>query len=99
MTGSAEGVVNGVRQSVALKLIPLSDQSTYAVIDQWPGEGKWVLAFTMKNPHFGQQSAIVRLDGGAVDWAGISRLNRAASREDVEAALKAPLSTASVAAR
>lgn len=99
VTGSAEGVVNGTRRSVALKLIPLSDRSTYAVTDQWPSEGKWVLAFTMTNPRFGQQSAIVRLEGGTVDWAGISRLNRAPSKADLEAALKAPSSTESIAAR
>jgi hypothetical protein len=99
VTGIAEGLVNGVRQSVALKLIPLSDQSTYAVTDQWPDEGRWVLTLAMTNPRFGQQSAIVRVNPGGVDWAGITRFNRAPSKEDVEAALKAPASTSSVAAR
>lgn len=85
--GTAEGIVNGKRESVALKLIPLSAQSTYAVPQQWPSDGKWVVTFTMMNPHFGQQSALVKVDGGTVDWAGISRLSHAATKEDVEAAL------------
>jgi hypothetical protein len=95
VTGTAEGVVNGMRRTMALKLIPLSDQSTYAVIDQWPSEGKWVLAFTMTNPRFGQQSAVVKVESGAVAWAGISRFNHAATKEDIETAL----STTAVAAR
>lgn len=99
VTGSAEGIVNGARESVALKLIPLSGESTYAVTQQWPSEGKWVLTFTMTNPHFGQQSAFVRVEPGGMDWAGITRVNRALAKADVEAALKAPFSTAPVAAR
>lgn len=97
--GMAEGVVNGARQSVALNLIPLQDTGTYAVTQQWPSEGKWVLTFAMTNPRFGQQGAIVRMDGGSVDWSEISRLNRAPMKEDVNAALKMPVATAAVAAR
>lgn len=96
VTGTAEGIVNGARESMALKLIPLSGQTTYAVMQQWPNDGKWVLAFVMTNPHFGgQQSAIVKVDGASVDWAGITRVNRAATNEDVQAALN----TSAVAAR
>ena len=97
--GTAEGIVNGTRQTVALNLIPLRDESTYVVTRQWPNEGKWVLTFTMTNPHFGQQAAIVRVDAGGVDWAGISRLSHAPAKEDVEAALKKSSDTAAVAAR
>jgi hypothetical protein len=99
VTGTAEGLVNGARQSMALKLIPLSGQSTYAVTQQWPSEGTWVLALVMTHPHFGQQSALIRVDGGAVDWAGITRFNHAPAKEDIQAALKARLGTAAVAAR
>jgi hypothetical protein len=99
VTGTAEGIVNGARESVALKLIPLSGESTYAVARQWPSEGKWVLTFTMTNPHFGQQSALVGVEPGGMDWAGITRVNRELAKADVDAALKGPFSSASVAVR
>lgn len=99
VSGSAEGIVNGKRESAALKLIPISGQGMYAVTRQWPGDGKWVVTITMTNPRFGQQSAILRVDGAAVDWAGITRLSRAPTSEDVEAALEAPGAVGAVAAR
>jgi hypothetical protein len=96
LTGSAEGIVNGKRESLALRLTPISGQTTYAVTRQWPSEGKWVLAFVMTNPHFGgQQSAIIKVEGDSVDWGDIVRLNRGATKEDVDAALN----TMAVAAR
>jgi hypothetical protein len=45
VTGRAEGLVQGRRQSVALKLVPAGTPGTYAVRRQWPAEGKWVLVF------------------------------------------------------
>ena len=41
ITGTAEGMANGTRQSVAVTLIPVSP-GIYAVQRQWP-EGQWVL--------------------------------------------------------
>lgn len=96
VTGTAEGILNGRHESVALKLIPLSAQSTYAVTQQWPAQGNWVLTFVMANPRFqGQQSAIVKVEGGSVDWAGIKRVPRTPTKDDIEAALN----TTAVAAR
>ncbi len=46
VTGRAEGIIDGKRQSVALKLTPGSKPGAYAVRKQWPAEGKWVLVFT-----------------------------------------------------
>jgi hypothetical protein len=66
------------------------------VTQQWPAQGNWVLTFAMANPHFqGQQSAIVKVEGGSVDWAGIKRLARTPTKDDIEAALN----TTAVAAR
>src|SRR5688500_18544804 len=41
ITGTAEGMVNGARQSVTVKLIPVTP-GVYAVQRQWP-DGQWVL--------------------------------------------------------
>lgn len=44
ITGTAEGFVNGVRQSVALDLVAVDPaQGVYAVQPQWPDSGQWVL--------------------------------------------------------
>lgn len=42
ITASAEGMVKGARQSVALKIIPTSKSGVYAVYRNWP-EGDWVV--------------------------------------------------------
>lgn len=41
--GTAEGLVNGVRQSVVLKLTALARPGVYAVDQNWPVEGVWVV--------------------------------------------------------
>src|SRR5437764_533120 len=45
MTGTATGVVKGQRQTITLKVIALSEPGMYAVTQQWPAEGRWVLQF------------------------------------------------------
>jgi hypothetical protein len=45
LSGTAEGIVNGRRQSVALELSPTS-KGVVRVKQQWPSEGTWVLAIT-----------------------------------------------------
>jgi len=88
VTATAEGVVNGKRQTIPLKLIALSAQSTYALTRQWPADGKWVITLVEQNPKFnGQPSAIVRAEGDGIDFAGVTRFTRAPTQGDVEAAL------------
>jgi len=43
ITGSAEGLVNGARQSVALRLIPASGPGVFLVSREWPSQGVWVV--------------------------------------------------------
>jgi hypothetical protein len=43
LTASAEGLVKGARQSVALKVMPSSKPGIYAVYRTWPPEGEWVV--------------------------------------------------------
>ncbi|MBV9158209.1 MAG: hypothetical protein JO097_18230 [Acidobacteriaceae bacterium] len=88
VTATAEGIVNGKRETIPLKLIVLSGQSTYAVTRQWPAEGKWVITLVEANSKFnGQPSAILRVDGDTVDFAGVTRLTRAPEKTEIEAAL------------
>jgi hypothetical protein len=43
VTATAEGLVNGQRRSIPLKLLPLSETGSYAITRQWPQEGRWVI--------------------------------------------------------
>ena len=44
LEGTAEGMVDGKRQSVTLKFTPTSKPGVYAVKKQWPAEGNWVVS-------------------------------------------------------
>jgi hypothetical protein len=43
ISGTAEGLVKGVRRSVALKVVAMSKPGVYAVYQNWPAEGEWVV--------------------------------------------------------
>ena len=87
ITGTAEGMVNGARQSVAVKLIPVTP-GVYAVQRQWP-EGHWVLhlAGTCLSPK-ASASTIVPLAGADFIRAKTQVLREPATRAQIEAALK-----------
>jgi hypothetical protein len=96
ISATAEGITNGKRESIPLKLIPLSGESTYAVTRQWPSDGKWVITLVEANPRFNSRpSVIVKVNADAVDWAGITRFSEPPSTQQVEAALN----TTSVASK
>jgi hypothetical protein len=42
--GTAEGIVNGVRRSMALNVVETPKPGVYAVGQNWPAEGAWVVA-------------------------------------------------------
>jgi hypothetical protein len=53
ITGTAEGIRNGARQSVPLDLLEVDKaEAIYAIQYQWPDEGSWVLHLkgTCSNP-------------------------------------------------
>ena len=43
ISGTAEGLVKGVRRSVALNVMPASRPGVFAVFQNWPAEGEWVV--------------------------------------------------------
>src|SRR5580704_17480197 len=43
VSGTAAGVVKGERRSVALTVRPLSKAGVYAVYQNWPAEGEWLV--------------------------------------------------------
>src|SRR6185436_15147933 len=43
ITATAIGMVSGKRQEIPLKLAPLSEPGMFALPQQWPKEGRWVI--------------------------------------------------------
>ncbi len=43
ISGTAEGIVKGARRSVPLRVAPMSRPGVYAVYQNWPVEGGWLV--------------------------------------------------------
>ncbi len=88
VTATAEGLVNGQRRSIPLKLEPVSQPATYAVAPQWPAEGRWVLNFSAT--YLGRDAgAIVRLTPGKFEKESSKVFPGKATPEALEASLRA----------
>ncbi len=93
VSGTAEGLVDGQRRSVKLKLTSVGE-GVYTVARQWPAEGTWVLAVT--GTYRGYVSSVligVGADGKAALKKGgadlqVRTLPRALTNADVEGALR-----------
>ncbi len=70
VTASATGIVDGKQQTIPLKLTKLSAPGTYALTQQWPKEGKWVLALSANDRD--QRSTYTLVNAGP---EGVDRLN------------------------
>ena len=57
LSGTAEGLVGGVRRSIPLELDATSNPGVFAVRKQWPSDGAWVLRISLFST-----TAIVVLD-------------------------------------
>lgn len=66
VTGVAEGLVDGTRRSVNLRLQPLRETGVYAAHDQWGAKGEWLLVFTVEESDHGFAQAMVRVSNGEV---------------------------------
>jgi hypothetical protein len=89
VTGTAEGIVAGARQSIALKLQRLPTPGVHAVARQWP-EGRWVVTLTGTCPgRNATASALVPLDATSrFDRGKTQLLDRAVTAEDVAVVLR-----------
>ena len=52
VSATAEGLFNGVRQSIPLKVISLSTAGTFAVAHEWPEHGNWAIKMVATNPDY-----------------------------------------------
>jgi hypothetical protein len=66
VTATAVGMVNGERRTIPLKVEKLSETGAFALTQQWPREGKWVIEIVGKNP--GQfTNTLVTAGPGGID--------------------------------
>jgi hypothetical protein len=87
ITGTAEGVVNGARRSVPLRLAPTAAAGAFAVSHDWPQEGVWVVSLT---GHCGGStaSAVVPMGPNGFLRESSRFFPRAATAAEVDAVLK-----------
>ena len=94
LQASAEGIVNGARRTLPLRLDTTPVPGVFAVRRQWPAEGTWLLRISLQ-----RTTAIVSLDAAGV--AGVRVPTERASGTEIPRAVSAREidSTLSVASR
>lgn len=86
-TGTAEGLVNGKRQTIPLTVVPLSQPGMFAVKQQWPGEGLWVLTFAGSVDGTYLAGATVPVSSKGVERLAAKNFHRKLTEEDIQAVL------------
>jgi hypothetical protein len=109
LTGTAEGLVNGKRQSLKLNFDKTARPGRFALRKQWPGEGPWVLVIRTGEAGDSdyQATAIVEIGSNgqlaSVKVPTVQRdgwtVPRAVTAQEIEAALTARLAAAAPGAR
>jgi hypothetical protein len=87
VTAAAIGAVNGQRRTIALDVVKLSEPGMFAITQQWPKEGKWVIRVTGRNGEQFTNTLIAAGPGGVDRLHAKSDLHEFAST-DVEAFLR-----------
>ncbi len=87
VTATAIGVVNGQRRTIPLEVKAMGGAGEFALTQQWPKEGKWVIQLVGKN---GEQFTNTLISAGP---EGLDRLHakfdmKAFAKSDVEAMLQ-----------
>jgi hypothetical protein len=87
LTATAIGVVNGERREIPLKVSHLTGDGFFAIAQQWPREGKWVISLVARN---GEQftNTLVSAGPSGVDRTRFKEGMHQFTATDVEAMLK-----------
>jgi len=90
VTATAEGIVNGKRTTIPLKVVKLAEPGAFAVTREWPQEGDWVVRLVATHPAFGTFATgiVAPVSGGEVSPASAKIYRRAPTSDDVDTALK-----------
>jgi hypothetical protein len=90
VTATAEGIVEGKRQTIPLKVIHLSEPGAFAVAREWPRDGVWTVTMIATNPDCKDYatSVVVPIGGNAANRASAKVFYHAPSADEVDAVLK-----------
>ena len=87
INGTAEGIVKGERRSVVLRVMSASKPGVYAVEQNWPPEGEWVVS--LRGTCAGQSAgAIIPMGPKGFIRESSKFLARPATDAEIDAALK-----------
>lgn len=88
--GTAEGIVNGTRQTLPLKLIQVNTPGVYAVTQEWPMAGHWIvhLSGSCQSPK-ADASTIVPMRTSAFVRDKVQVLREPATKAQLDAVLTA----------
>jgi len=87
VSGTAEGLVQGARKSVALNLVAMSTPGVYAVYPTWPAEGAWIVS--LRGTCAGATAgALIPIGPGGFIRASSKMFTRPATPPEVDAALQ-----------
>ena len=90
VTATAEGIVNGKRQTVPLKVMRLSEPGAFAVVQTWSREGTWAVKMIATNPDYKNYatSIVVPMARNAVSRMSAKVFYHSASADEVGLILK-----------
>lgn len=89
VTATAEGVVNGIRKSISLKVIALSAPGTFAVTREWQNEGTWAIKMVATNPEYKDyaSSAVVPIQNNSAQTQAVRRYYHAPTENELSLSL------------
>jgi hypothetical protein len=89
LTATAEGVIDGARRTIPLKVIPLSTSGTFAIMREWPERGTWAIKIIATNPEYKDYatSVLVPFENNFLRWAGTKHYFHEPTRAEIAAVL------------
>jgi hypothetical protein len=89
IAATAEGLVDGSRRSIPLKIVPLSSPGTFAVPREWPERGVWAVKMIATNPEYKNYATgvLVPVEKDSFRWAEVKHYFHAPSAGEVDAVL------------
>ena len=89
LQATAEGVVNGQRNTVTLTPVALAEPGMYAIEREWPAEGKWVVRLVGNHPDVSATTSLmVRVDGDKFDGGTAKFAMRAPAANELDTMLR-----------
>jgi hypothetical protein len=87
VTATAIGLVNGERRSMPLKIDALSEPGMFAIAQQWPKEGRWVIQLAGRSDNV-VTTTLVKAGPSGVDFGQEKAEMRVFTADEVDAMLR-----------